>query len=249
MDIFGKPIQWFKAKPAIQRGANRAAGRTSLPVAQSFDLDISPADPLLGYFLKASGVVEIDTLELDLPALREMKAAGAKLAVPLVSQGELIGLLNLGPRRSEQDYSSEDKRLLNTLATQAAPALRVAQLARLQQIEARERERVDQELRVARVIQETLLPETTPALPGWHLAAFWQPARAVSGDFYDFLEFPDGRIGVIVADVTDKGVPAALVMATARSLLRAAAERLISPGEVLPGQMISFALISRGICL
>ena len=192
-----------------------------------------PADPLLGYFLKASGVVEIDTLELDSPALREMKAAGAKLAVPLVSQGELIGLLNLGPRRSEQDYSSEDKRLLNTLATQAAPALRVAQLARLQQIEARERERVDQELRVARVIQETLLPETTPALPGWHLAAFWQPARAVSGDFYDFLEFPDGRIGVIVADVTDKGVPAALVMATARSLLRAAAERLISPGEVL----------------
>jgi serine phosphatase RsbU (regulator of sigma subunit)/anti-sigma regulatory factor (Ser/Thr protein kinase) len=162
-----------------------------------------------------------------------MKESGVKLSVPLVSQGELIGLLNLGPRRSEQDYSSDDKRLLNTLATQAAPALRVAQLARLQQIEARERERVDQELRVARVIQETLLPETTPAVEGWRLAALWQPARAVSGDFYDYLEFPDGRLGVIVADVTDKGVPAALVMATARSLLRSAAERIVSPGEVL----------------
>jgi serine phosphatase RsbU (regulator of sigma subunit)/anti-sigma regulatory factor (Ser/Thr protein kinase) len=177
--------------------------------------------------------VEIDKLEIDSSALGVLKQAGVKLTVPLVSQGELIGLLNLGARRSEQDYSTDDKRLLNTLATQAAPALRVAQLARQQQIEARERERVEQELRVARVIQETLLPETTPALLGWRLEAYWQPARAVSGDFYDFLEFPDGRVGIIVADVTDKGVPAALVMATARSLLRSAAERLVAPGEVL----------------
>ena len=65
--------------------------------------------------------MDIDTLELDSPALRELRAAGVKLAVPLVSQGELIGVLNLGPRLSEQEYSSDDRRLLDNLAAQAAP--------------------------------------------------------------------------------------------------------------------------------
>lgn len=200
---------------------------------KSFQFDIASDDPLLAYFASATGVVEIDGLEIDSPALRSIKDAGVKLAVPLVSQGELIGLLNLGARRSEQEYSSDDLRLLNSLAIQAAPALRVAQLARQQQQQARERERMEQEMRVARLIQETLLPEEIPTLDGWRLAAVWQPARAVSGDFYDFMPFPDGRMGIIVADVTDKGVPAALVMASVRSLLRAAAERYVSPGETL----------------
>lgn len=102
-----------------------------------------------------------------------------------------------------------------------------------QQIEARERERMEQELRVARVIQQTLLPKEIPTLPGWSMAAHWLPARAVSGDFYDFIQFSDGRLAIIVGDVTDKGVPAALVMATTRSILRTAAERLVSPGAVL----------------
>jgi anti-sigma regulatory factor (Ser/Thr protein kinase) len=86
---------------------------------------------------------------------------------------------------------------------------------------------------VARVIQQTLLPKKLPEIPGYKVAAHWQPARAVSGDFYDFFEFPDGKLGIIVADVTDKGVPAALVMATTRTLLREAAGHLVSPGSVL----------------
>jgi serine phosphatase RsbU (regulator of sigma subunit)/anti-sigma regulatory factor (Ser/Thr protein kinase) len=122
---------------------------------------------------------------------------------------------------------------LRNLATQAAPALRVAQLARQQQIEAAQRERMEQELRVARVIQQTLLPKQVPELPGWKMSAYWQPARAVSGDFYDFIQFPDGKLAIIEADVTDKGVPAALVMATTRSVLRSVVERHTAPGEVL----------------
>lgn len=200
---------------------------------QVIDLNFEPNDALLAYFLNAPGVVEIDRLDLDSPALRRLKEAGVRVAVPLISQGELIGLLNLGSRLSEQEYTSDDRRLLNTLATQAAPALRVAQLARQQQIEARERERMEQELRVARVIQETLLPKTLPDLQGWRMDALWQPARAVSGDFYDYIDFPDGQLGVVVGDVTDKGVPAALVMATTRSIFRAALERVRSPGEIL----------------
>lgn len=200
---------------------------------QAVEFDIAPNDPLLAYFLSTHGLVEIDRLEMESPALRALKEAGVKVSVPLVSQGELIGLLNLGGRRSEQEYSVDDRRLLQTLATQAAPALRVAQLARQQQAEARQRERLEQELRVARIIQQTLLPKEVPNLPGWRVAAHWQPARAVSGDFYDFITFSDGKLGIIAGDVTDKGVPAALVMATTRSILRSAAERYSSPGRIL----------------
>jgi len=197
------------------------------------EFDIAPNDPILAYLAGVSGVVEVEKLDLDSPALAKMREAGVKLLVPLVSQGELIGLLNLGPRLSQQEYSADDRKLLSDLATQTAPAVRVAQLVRQQQQEAKERERIEQELKVARLIQQTLLPKTLPEIPGYDVAAYYQPAREVGGDFYDFLTLEDGRLGLVVGDVTDKGVPAALVMATTRTMLRAAAQRLLSPGEVL----------------
>ena len=201
--------------------------------AQAPQIDIAPNDPILAYLASVSGVVEVDRLDLDSPALRAMKAADVKVVVPLVSQGELIGLLNLGPRMSQQEYSADDRKLLSDLASQTAPAVRVAQLVRQQQREAQERERIEGELRVARLIQQTLLPKAVPEIPGYGVAAYYQPAREVGGDFYDFLELENGKLGFIVGDVTDKGVPAALVMATTRTMLRAAAARLESPGEVL----------------
>ena len=153
--------------------------------------------------------------------------------MPLVSQGELIGVLNLGPRLSEQDYSSDDRKLLDNLAAQAAPALRVGQLVREQEAEAATRQRFEQELEVARLIQQNFLPKELPDLPGWQIAAYYRPAREVGGDFYDVIPLPDGRVGFVVGDVTDKGVPAALVMSATRSVLRASAQRLIEPGAVL----------------
>ena len=220
-----------EAAPEIETQAIQPADE--LPETRTIEVDIAPNDPLLSYVQSVGGVVEVDKLLLDSPAVRNLRQAGVKLIVPLISQGELIGLINLGPRLSEQDYSTDDRKLLGDLAIQAAPALRVAQLVRQQKLEAAERERFEQELRVARLIQQTLLPQELPQLPGWFVDAYYQPARAVGGDFYDFIYFPDGRVGVIVADVTDKGVPAALVMATTRSILRAAAERLEAPGAVL----------------
>ncbi len=223
---------WFGGVEAETPEEDLLESKTPTRV-QPLDFDLAPDDPLLAYFLGAPGVVEVDRLDFDSPGLRKLKEAGIRMTAPLISQGDLIGLLNLGSRMSEQDYTTDDRRLLNTLATQASPALRVAQLARQQQIEARERERMEQELRVARVIQETLLPKKMPELHGWQLDALWQPARAVSGDFYDYITFADGKLGLVAGDVTDKGVPAALVMATTRSILRAAVERYSSPGELL----------------
>ena len=96
------------------------------------------------------------------PALAVLKKAGIVLVVPLVSSGELIGLLNLGPRLSERGYSGDDRRLLGALAGYAAPAMRVGQLVRQQQAEARDRERIEQELKVAQLIQQQFLPKQRP---------------------------------------------------------------------------------------
>jgi serine phosphatase RsbU (regulator of sigma subunit) len=83
------------------------------------------------------------------------------------------------------------------------------------------------------VIQQQLLPKELPTLPGWRIAAYYQPARAIGGDFYDFLELPDGQLALVAGDVTDKGIPAALVMTTTHSIFRGDAPGLVSPGAVL----------------
>jgi serine phosphatase RsbU (regulator of sigma subunit)/anti-sigma regulatory factor (Ser/Thr protein kinase) len=225
---------------ALRRGGSRAYSATDAgtagpqpPAVAVAPMDIEPNDPLVGYFQHAGGAVDLEGLALDSPALRALRSGGMRLVVPLVSQGELIGLLNLGPRRSEQEYSADDRKLLDDLAAHAAPAVRVAQLVREQQAEIRERERIEQELKVAQLIQQQFLPHALPELPGWHVAALYRPARAVGGDFYDFIELPGGLVAIVVGDVTDKGVPAALVMATTHSILRAEAARLVAPAEVL----------------
>src|SRR5215208_847689 len=103
---------------------------------------------------------------------------------------------------------------------------------RLEQ-ERMERERIEHELKVARSIQQASLPEEVPTLQGWQISPFYQPAREVGGDFYDFFELEDGRVGVVVGDATGKGVPAALMMASTRSTLRAVAQASESPGDAL----------------
>lgn len=231
-------FQYIRQRMPFRRSTQKkqALPKPALPTTQrvvSQAVNIAPNDALVAYFLSSPGAIEVEKLHLDSPILRELKEAGVKLTMPLVSQGELVGLINLGGRLSEQDYSSYDKGLLNSLATQAAPALRVAQMVLDQQAQARERERIEQELRVARIIQQTLLPKELPDLPNWQVTAYYQPARAVGGDFYDFIPSEDGRLGIVVGDVTDKGIPAALVMATTRSILRSSAQEDLSPGAVL----------------
>ena len=218
-----------------RRRTERAAAAPARATAESdrSPVEIAPDDPLLAHLLTVSEAVDLDGLDLDSPALRELRATGVQMVVPLVSQGELIGALNLGRRLSEQAYSSDDRKLLTNLAAQAAPALRVGQLVLEQRAEAVTRQRFEQELEVARLIQQNFLPKELPDLPGWQVAAYYQPAREVGGDFYDVIPLPDGRVGFVVGDVTDKGVPAALVMSATRSVLRAAAQRLIEPGIVL----------------
>jgi serine phosphatase RsbU (regulator of sigma subunit)/predicted ester cyclase len=108
-----------------------------------------------------------------------------------------------------------------------------------------ERERVEQELRVARSIQQASLPEEVPTLEGWQITPYYQPAREVGGDFYDFHLLSEDRLGMVVGDATGKGVPAALVMSTTCGMLQLAAQasEASSPGEVLA--QVNEALLAR----
>jgi serine phosphatase RsbU (regulator of sigma subunit) len=205
--------------------------------AEVVPVRVASDDPIITRLEAATAPVALEELELASPARDALQAAGMRLVVPLVSQARLVGLLGLGPRRSERDYAGDDRKLLEDLAERAAPALRVAQLVRRlvrqQAAELQARERIEQELQVAQLIQRQFLPRELPELSGWYVATYYQPAKAVGGDFYDFIELPDGQIGLVCGDVTGSGVPAALVMATTHSILRGDAPQYVSPGKVL----------------
>jgi serine phosphatase RsbU (regulator of sigma subunit) len=134
---------------------------------------------------------------------------------------------------TKRDEIGQLEQQFNTMAEQLVESIAQQTLLVEQHTRQEERARNEQELRTARLIQLSLLPKEQPALPGWQISTYYQAAREVGGDLYDFLPFEDGRLGLVIGDVTDKGMPAALVMASARSMLRAAAQATDSPGEVL----------------
>ncbi len=219
-------MSWLKRR----RGKEETATR---PPAIGPVVDIAGDEPWLPRLSSVGRPVDVGDLQLDSPALEQMRRQGVELLVPMISHGELISVMQLGHRLSDQPYSADDRALLSGVASGAAPALRVAQLLGEREREARERERVENELRVAQLIQQHFLPSRLPEREGWTVEAHYQPAREVGGDFYDFIDFDDGRLGVVAGDVTDKGVPAALVMTSKRTLIRASAQRLVEPAEVL----------------
>jgi sigma-B regulation protein RsbU (phosphoserine phosphatase) len=143
-------------------------------------------------------------------------------------QGRIIGVVQLlnkfgGP------FTSRDERLLTAMAAQAAISI---ENARLYEQEIQQR-LINQELGTARMIQESFLPQAVPQHPGWEIGAFWWPMREVAGDFYDFYALPDGRLALLIADVSGKGVPAALFMALSVTVLRFAMSLSFPPKEVL----------------
>jgi len=149
--------------------------------------------------------------------------------VPLISQERLLGVLNVAS--SEWEFlTAADLQFLSAVGAQVAIAIERARLYDLAQAQ---RVRLERELEMARIVQAGLLPRPLPTIPGFRLAADWRSAREVAGDYYDVFTLPDGRWGMVVADVSDKGAPAALYMAMVRSLIRATRDNISSPAEAL----------------
>ena len=194
----------------------------------------------------AAGLVppEFQTIRRGLPLLEQLarrgepwelppegleKDANTKMLAPLHSgclvpilsrEGQLVGLLALGPRLSEEPYSGEDMRLLASVASQAGVALENFRLAEdiAEKIEAERR--TAREMEIARDVQARLLPQTTPNLKTLECAGRCLQAKSVGGDYYDFLELGPGQTGLVLADVSGKGVHAALLMANLQAHLR-----------------------------
>jgi serine phosphatase RsbU (regulator of sigma subunit)/putative methionine-R-sulfoxide reductase with GAF domain len=185
------------------------------------------------------------------PPILEPFGGGALLALPLTARGAALGMLVADYDPPGHTLAVREMTLYSGMANQIAGALESALLAQ----EAAEAVRLDEELRVARDIQTALLPASPPQLAGWQLAADWRSARLVGGDFYDFWRLPRAGVGIwelgvgendaqlpipisqplgfVVADVSDKGVPAAMFMTLSRSLMRAAALDGSSPSVAL----------------
>ncbi len=156
----------------------------------------------------------------DAEEQRALNAVNAEILLPLPGREKLMGLMTLGPKLSEEPYSPSDLRMLQSVATQTGLALEVSELAHSLAREAAQRERINREIEIAREVQERLFPQTVPQVAGISLAGFCRPALAVGGDYYDFIELEDGRIGLAMGDVSGKGVSAALLMASLRASLR-----------------------------
>jgi serine phosphatase RsbU (regulator of sigma subunit) len=203
-------------------------------------------DPLLGAVLVDERTICAEGCDQDdLLAFGQALEMAEYVAFPMGGEPQQpIGMLIAGNTANSAAYhpniraESEYVIGLANLVSQVATAIFMrreieARERRLKQ-EAHARERIEQELHVARRIQEASLPEAVPALEGWEIFPRYKPAREVGGDFYDFLQLVDGRLGLVVGDATGKGVPAALVMSTTCGMLRAVTQASnYSPGEVL----------------
>jgi sigma-B regulation protein RsbU (phosphoserine phosphatase) len=153
----------------------------------------------------------------------------SELDIPLKVNGELIGIFNI--QHQEVDaFTPARIKLLESLAIHISIAI---ENARLFQKERFEKERMSGELKDARSIQSNLFPKDPPEIPGFSITGICLPCLEVGGDWYDFIPFPDGRLGIVLADVSGKGMGAALLMSSTRSLLRLVANSNLSPKEVL----------------
>src|SRR6202035_5175369 len=153
----------------------------------------------------------------------------SEVAIPLRVGEHLVGVFTAS--HPEVDgFPRQQMRILQALCDHVAIAIHNA---RRFQSERAERAVMDLEAQEARAIQQALLPKSSPYIPGFVVSGLSVPARAVGGDWYDFIPFPDGRWGLVLADVSGKGTAAALLMSATRGVLRSLAEACCSPGEVL----------------
>lgn len=171
----------------------------------------------------------VDATEAERNALNDLST---ELLVPLPGRNRLAGVMALGPKRSEEPYSRTDRQLLQSVATQAGLALENAELFENLSDEIAHRERVSQEIEIAREVQERLFPQSYPEIAGIDLAGYCRPAQVVGGDYYDFFALPrraadsisDTRLALALGDISGKGISAALLMASLRASLRSAAQ-------------------------
>jgi phosphoserine phosphatase RsbU/P len=151
---------------------------------------------------------------------KQLESLETELLLPLAVKDRLLGFLSLGPKLSEEPYSPTDVQLLQSVAAQTGLALENTRLTEAVAAEVAQRERLNRELEIAREVQQRLFPQSGPVVQGLEYAGRCRPASSVGGDYYDFVSMHDGRLGIAIGDISGKGVPAALLMASLQASLR-----------------------------
>jgi phosphoserine phosphatase RsbU/P len=182
-----------------------------------------------GRLTRAVNIVECTRLRDSMRAEGDNQGLLFHASVPLISHGKPLGLINVAAA-AWQFLTHADLRFLSAVSVQLVVALERAQFYEVAEAQ---RIRLENELQVARQVQAGLMPREMPDIPGFGIAGAWHPAREVAGDFYDIFPLDEGRWGMVIGDVADKGTAAALYMAMVRSLILSGALRHRSPAAVL----------------
>jgi serine phosphatase RsbU (regulator of sigma subunit) len=182
-----------------------------------------------GHLTRAVNIVECTRL-LDAAAQGgDVRGLLFHASTPITGSGRALGIINVATE-DWQIFSSAELQFLSTVGSQVATALERARLFDITRDQSR---RLQSELEMARQVQAGLLPDRELRIPGFDIAARIEPAREMAGDFYDLIPLADGRWGILIADVSDKGAAAAMYMAIAHSILRASAQQFCTPAAVL----------------
>lgn len=164
---------------------------------------------------------------LDVTELQAIDIMRSEVLIALPGRRDITGILSLGPKLSEAPYTPTDLRLLQTVAAQVGLSIENSRLAASLAAEAAHRERLNREVEIAREVQQRLFPQSYPPVAGVDYSGFCRPALGVGGDYYDFLQLPNGSFGIAIGDVSGKGIAAALLMASLQASLR---------GQTIAGQ-------------
>ena len=195
-------------------------------------LFFKPDDEWIRLLKEESEAIGFDELTLrsrETKALEELKALSAYLLIPFIHRNNLVGILILGEKASKTPFTAEDMTILSVLSNQAAIALENAGLYQ----ETLEKQRMEEELGLAREIQKNLLPTLVPMDERFELLGYNLPSKEVGGDYYDFISLDERRVGIAIGDISGKGIPAAILMSNLQAALRISAARSESTWEVL----------------
>lgn len=213
----------FVLNRSVQLGQDTGGRMIAGMAVVGFDETPRDEDPMLrrgegiiGHVIATGQTVIAPDVRLDPHYVQGKAATLSEIAVPIVSGGDVIGALNLESNTLDA-FSEADVEFLEFFAVAAAISIEKAVVHR----EMLEKQRIEQQLRIAKQVQMALLPAVSPVLAGYDIAGTNVPTWEIGGDYFDYLPQPDGRLGLAIADVSGKGVPAALIMATFRAALRA----------------------------
>jgi sigma-B regulation protein RsbU (phosphoserine phosphatase) len=217
-----------KAKAGLILTVAEEAAALKMTAARGFAYTAIHSGPLIEQVCQSGKADIANDTAGEAYFVEEMGQILSLACAPMKTSQGIRGLIVL-VRDQGGIFTADSIKLLNSIAMQIAPLLEVVRLYQV----AIQNERIERELLMARQVQESLLPTRVPQLPGWDFARLWCPAREVSGDFYDMIDEGTDRLGLVIADVTDKGMPASLFMAFARTALRASVGRNNTPAEAV----------------